>query len=128
MRVRAPDEEGNLTLSLVPAYYDENRWFEASNRSISLNVVVEKTLRNQTFTERTIVRKKVVLVTMTRAVTIKEKILTTCTVTRTAPSTSVGGMLMPIAILICSISLLAVAIMTSIAGRRARRSSELGYA
>ena len=126
--VRAPDEEGNLTLSLVPAYYDENRWFEVSNRSVSLNVVVEKTLRNQTFTERTIVKKKVVLVTMTRAVTIKEKILTTCTVTRTVSSTTVGGMLMPIAILICSISLLAVAVMTSIAGRRARRSSELGYA
>ena len=120
--VRAPDEEGNLTLVVVPAYYDENRWFEVSDRSVSLNVVVEKTQRNQTLTVRTIIRKRVVFVTVTQTMTIRERMLTTYTITRRIYSSNIGEMLIPLTILACSSLLLALAIITFLKSRRAKKS------
>ncbi|RLF93384.1 hypothetical protein DRN52_06570 [Thermococci archaeon] len=127
-RIRAPDEEGSLAFVLVPAYYDENRWFEVSDRSVSLSVAVEKLGQNQTLTEKTMVRKEIVFVTVTRSVTIREEVLTTYTVTLTTSPSGLKGVPMPIAILACSLSLLAVAAIGLLAGRRARRSGRPRYA
>jgi len=120
--VRAPNEEGDLMLVVVPAYYDEDRWFEVSNRSVSLNVVVEKTQRNQTLTVRTIIRKQVVFVTVTQTVTVRERMLTTYTITQRVSSSNIGEMLIPLTILACSSLLLALAIITFFKSRRAKRS------
>jgi len=122
VRIKAPDEEEDLTLLLIPAYYDENKWFEVSGRSVSLNVAVEKTRRNQTLTVRTIIRKQVVFVTVTQTMTIRERMLTTYTVTQRVSSSNIREMLIPLTILACSSLLLALAIITFLKGRRAKRS------
>jgi len=121
-RIKAPDEEGVLTLMLIPAYYDENKWFEVSNRSVSLNVAVEKTQRNQTLTEITIIKKQVIFVTVTQTMTVREKMLTTYTITQRVSSSNIREILIPVTILACSSLLLALAIITFLMGRRAKRS------
>ena len=121
-RIKAPDEEEDLTLMLIPAYYDENKWLEVSGQSVSLNVAVEKTQLNQTFTERTVIRKQVVFVTVTQTVTVRERMLTTYTITRRVSSSNIREMLIPVTILTCSSLLLALAIITFLKGRRLKRS------
>ncbi len=121
-RIKAPDEEGVLTLMLIPAYYDENKWFEVSNRSVSLNVAVEKTQRNQTLTEITIIRKQVIFVTVTQTMTVRERMLTTYTITQRVSSSNIREILIPVTILACSSLLLMLAIITFLMGRRAKRS------
>jgi len=125
-RIKAPDEEGGLTLMLIPAYYDENKWFEVSSRSVSLNVAVEKTQRNQTLTGRTIIRKQVVFVTVTQTMTVRERMLTTYTITRRVSSSNIREMLIPVTILACSSLLLMLAIITFLMGRRVKRSRRPG--
>jgi len=53
---------------------------------------------------------------------VKEKVLTTYTVTQTVLSGGAGDVFMPVAILVCSLSLLGVAVIMFLAGRRARRA------
>ena len=120
--VKAPNEEGDLTLVLVPAYYIEGDWVEVRDRLVSMSVVVERPQQTETLTEKTVVRKQVVFVTVTRSITVRERVLTTYTVTQTVLSSSAENVFMPVAILACSLSLLAIAAITFWAGRRARRT------
>ena len=122
VEVKAPDKEGNLTLTLVPAYYLEGEWVEVGDRLVSVSVMVEKPQQTRTLTERTVLRKQVVFVTVTRSMVVKEKVLTTYTVTQTVLSGGAEDVFMPVAILVCSLSLLGVAAIMFLAGRRARRA------
>ena len=120
--VKAPNEQGDLTLMLVPAYYLEGDWVEVRDRLVSMSVVVERPQQTETLTEKTVVRKQVVFVTVTRSITVRERVLTTYTVTQTILSSSARNVFMPVTILACSLSLLAIAAITFLAGRRARRT------
>ena len=126
-KVKAPDEEGNLTIMLVPAYRNETGWIELDERSVNLSVVVERFQQAQTLTEKTVVKKQIVFMTITRAMTIRERVLTTYTVTQTTFSSNIRETLMPTAILVCSLCLLVIAVIAFLSGKRVKRSREPEY-
>jgi len=126
-KVKAPNEEGNLTIMLVPAYRNESGWIELDERSVNLSIVVERLQQAQTLTEKTVVKKQIVFMTITRAMTIRERVLTTYTVTQTTFSSNIRETLMPTAILVCSLCLLVIAVIAFLSGKRVKRSREPEY-
>jgi len=116
--IKAPDREGTLSLVLIPAHHDGSGWLELDNAAAEIELLITGSQQTQGTVTRTIIEKEITHVTVTRSITVDRGMTATYTVTETITERSVMANLMPIAVIVCSLSLLIVAILAFIAGRR----------
>ena len=120
--IKAPEKEGTLSLSLIPAYHEEGNWIELSNATAKAEILIKESQQTQGAATKTIVKREITHVTVTRSITIERWITITQTVTENVTQTpiehSAATDLIPIVIIICSISLLAIAILALLFSRR----------
>jgi len=122
--IKAPVREGTLSLILVPAYHEEGDWIELSNAAAEIEILVTRLQQTQSVLTRTIIKKEVAHITVTRSITIERWKTVTYTTTKTITEHAAAD-LTPIAVVICSISLLGIAILEFLLSRR--KHSILGY-
>ena len=116
--IKAPDREGTLSLVLIPAHHDGSGWLELDNAAAEIELLITGSQQTQGTVTRTIIEKEITHVTVTRSITVDRGMTATYTVTETITERSVMANLMPIAVIVCSLSLLIVAILAFMAGRR----------
>jgi len=116
--IRGPDKEDTLPLVLVPAHHDGSDWLELDNAATEIEILITGSQQTKGTVIRTIIKKEITHVTVTRSITVDRGITATYTVTETITEHSVMANLMPIAVIICSLSLLIVAILAFVASRR----------
>ena len=117
--IKAPDKEGTLHLTLTPAYNEGGNWIELGNAAIEIEIIIESQhQQTQNTVMRTIIKREVTHVTVTRSITVDQWKTTTYTVTETHTGYNAAANLMPIAVIICSLCLLIIAILALVAGRR----------
>ena len=119
--MRAPDEECILSLVFIPAYYDENTWLELNNGTAEIEILIMRPQQTQNMTIRTIIKQKVAYITVTRFITVDREV----TITYNITEHDANATLMPVAVIICSLSLLIIAILVLVSNRR--RSSQSEY-
>ena len=116
--IKAPDKEGILSLILTPAYHDGDNWVGLDNAATDIEILIIGSQQTQGTVVKTIIRKEVTHVTVTRSITVDQWKTTTHTITETHIEHSATSNLMPIAVIICSLCLLIIAILVLVASRR----------
>ena len=118
IKIKAPDKGDTLHLTLIPAYYNGNVWLELDNGATEIEISIRESQQTQNTMTRTIIKKEITHITVTHSIVIYQVVATTHTTTETITEHDVTVTLMPIAIIICSLSLLTIAILVLIARRR----------
>jgi len=116
--INASDREGVLSLVLVPAYYNGSGWLELENAAVEIKILItgSQQIEGTVTVAKTIIKREITHATVTRYITVNRT--ATFTITETLTEHSIMADLMPIAVIICSLSLLIIVILAFVASRR----------